>query len=118
MLLMHTDNTLGVTSWVVCIMVCDTTCSLQEIEIGVKQIVKVCFMNLMYYIDLVGEHIKSCNMQLFYFVLMVKNMQLWYKKLYYKHLIIFYILFCFRIFYYMIENKFEINHYKKKVFLA
>ena len=43
------------------------TSSLQEIEIGVKQIVKVCFMNLMYNIDLVGEHIKSCNMQLFYF---------------------------------------------------
>ena len=41
--------------------------SLQEIEIGVKQIVKVCFMDLMYNIDLEGEHIKSCNMQQFYF---------------------------------------------------
>ena len=44
-----------------------TPYSLQEIEFGVKQIVKVCFMNLMYNIDLVGEHIKSCNMQQFYF---------------------------------------------------
>ena len=41
--------------------------SLQEIEFGVKQIVKVCFMDLMYNIDLEGEHIKSCNMQQFYF---------------------------------------------------
>ena len=44
---------------------------LEDLELGtgegVKQIVKVCFMNLMYNIDLVGEHIKSCNMQLFYF---------------------------------------------------
>ena len=45
----------------------DRLYSLQEIEFGVKQIVKVCFMDLMYNIDLEGEHIKSCNMQQFYF---------------------------------------------------